>query len=168
MWTYNQTDELYHFGIPGMKWGHHNRSQLSAELKELKGYERYAKKHPNRLNTSKLSTHIRNKQINKIKKEIHKIDTAQRKKSIKRELRKNKLSKSGLTTLQGLNVFGGGYNAYTAVKAAKNKQYTKALVRTALTGLAASNIHDIQKLKEDYTPKIKKGKEALNKLKYKK
>lgn len=166
MWKYNQTDELYHYGVLGMRWGHHNRSQLVAELKELKGYDRYAKKHPNRLNTSKISTHIRNKQINKIKKEIHKIDTAPRRKTIKRELRNNRLSKAGLTTYQGVNALAGGYTAYTAAKSIKNKQYGKALARTVLTALSASNVYDAQKLKNDYTPKIKKGKEELKKLKY--
>ena len=178
MWKYNQTDnlpgdslyysanELYHYGILGMRWGHHNRSQLSAELKELKGYDRYAKKHPKSVSASKFSTHIRNKQINKLKKEIHKIDTAPRRKAIKRELINNRLSKAGLTTLQGVNALAGGYTAYAAVKSIKNKRYGKALVRTALTALALSNIYDAQKLKDDYTPKIKKGKEALKKLKY--
>ena len=166
MWKYNNTDELYHYGVLGMRWGHHNRSQLSAELKELEGYDRYAKKHPNSLNSSKISTHIRNKQINKLKKEIHKIDTAPQRKVIKKKLAKNKLSKSGLTTLQVVNALAGGYTGYTAAKAIKNKKYGKALVRTALTALAVSNIHDAQKLKNDHTLKIKKGKEALKKLKY--
>ena len=166
MWKYNNMDELYHYGVLGMKWGHRNRSQLYAELKELKGYDRYAKKHPNSLSASKISTHIRNKQMNKLKKEIHKIDTAPKRKIIKKELTRNKLNKSGLTTLQGVNALAGGYAAYTAVKSIKNKRYGKALVRTALTALAVSNIHDAQKLKNDYTPKIKKGKEALKKLKY--
>lgn len=178
MWKYNETnnlpgdsiyhsaDELYHYGVLGMRWGHHNRNQLSAELKELKGYDRYAKKHPNSLGASKISTHIRNKQINKLKKEIHKIDTAPRRKAIKKELRTNRLSKAGLTMLQGVNALGGGYTAYTAAKSIKNKRYGKALVRTALAALAVSNIHDAQKLKNDYTPKIKKGKEALKSLKY--
>ena len=168
MWTYNQTDELYHYGVLGMRWGHHDRSQLVAKLKELKGYDRYAKKHPNRLNTSKISTHIRNRQINKLKKEIHKIDTTPRRKAIKRELRNNRLSKAGLTMYQGVNGLLGGYTAYATAKSIKNKRYGKALVRTALTALAVSNVYDAQKLKNDYTPKIKKGKEALNKLKYKK
>lgn len=178
MWKYNETNnlpgnslyhsanELYHYGVLGMRWGHHNRSQLSAELKELKGYDRYAKKHPNSLSASKISTHIRNKQINKIKKEIHKIDTAPSRKAIKKELTKNRLSKAGLTTLQGVNALTGGYVAYTAAKSIKNKRYGKALVRTVFTALAVSNIHDAQKAKNDYTPKIKKGKEALKKLKY--
>ena len=167
MWKYYNTDELYHYGVLGMKWGHRNRKQLSAELKELKGYDRYAKKHPNSLSASKISTHIRNKQMNKLKKEIHKINTVPKRKIIKKELTRNKLNKSGLTTLQGVNALAGGYTAYTAVKSIKNKRYGKALVRTALTALAVSNIHDAQKLKNDYTLKIKNGKEALKKLKYK-
>lgn len=167
MWKYNNTDELYHYGVLGMRWGHRNRSQLSAELKELKGYDRYAKKHPNSLSASKISAHIRNKQMNKLKKEIHKIDTAPRRKIIKKELVKNKLNKAGLTTLQGVNALSGGYMGLWAAKSIKNKKYGRALVGSALTALAVSNIRDAQKLKNDYKPKIKKGKEALKKLKYK-
>ena len=166
MWKYNNTDELYHYGVLGMRWGHRKRNQLSAELKELKGYDQYAKKHPNSLSSSKISTHIRNKQMNKLKKKIHKIDTSPQRKVIKKELTKNKLSKAGLTTLQGVNALAGVYTGYRAAKSIKNKKYGRALVRTALTALAVSNIHDAQKIKNDYKPKIKKGKEALKKLKY--
>lgn len=33
MWEYNYTDELYHYGVPGMKWGVHrsNKSYQSGE-----------------------------------------------------------------------------------------------------------------------------------------
>ena len=33
MWTYQQTDELYHYGILGMKWGHRNALPTSDILR---------------------------------------------------------------------------------------------------------------------------------------
>ena len=73
MWTYNYNDELYHYGIPGMKWGHRKKypieygSKLNKLEKARKKYEEYNKKEtPIKKRYDKIETPIE-KRYNKVK-----------------------------------------------------------------------------------------------------
>lgn len=105
----NHSDELKHYGVPGMKWGHKKsvysrvsgairkrqmtnatkrlsdikskQKQVDDELKELNSYE----KNPSRIGKTKISTAIRRGQINKLNKT--KIDLDAKNKSTKEAIK---------------------------------------------------------------------------------
>ena len=54
MWTYNQTDELYHFGIPGMKWGVRRSKSNSSNKKQINKKNNKYSKNKKTINKKKL------------------------------------------------------------------------------------------------------------------
>ena len=121
MWTYRQTDELYHYGILGMKWGVRKKYPTTFNrtgTKKSVNYPEHIKRALNRTEASKAGRSIRYGN-DKTKKEAYKQTNeykAKRKKAIK----------------VGAAVAGTALAAYGAKKVYDIQKDNKARVRNEI------------------------------------
>lgn len=184
MWAYKYTDELYHYGIPGMKWGHHKRAVASTG--GLSGYIRGKQMTNATNNLSAISK--RQRQINSELKELRgyeknpsaigktKLATAIRRSQIKSlEKTQSKLQKSkqdnedALKELKSIDKYQAQKKAeresyknspeYKA-KQAKNKKVAIAGAAVAGTALAAYGAYKLNQKSIKHFEEL--GKNAAN------
>lgn len=118
MWTYNNTDELYHYGIPGMKWGHRKNTSYNIE-----------KQWYNDVKNAKKSRKDRDKKYAITSKQKYKSDikkansnySAKMKKYKNSEEYKNREAKKKKIVKTGAKIAAGALAAYGVYKL--NKRY---------------------------------------------
>ena len=125
MWKYNNTDELYNYGILGMSWGH-RKSKINTMNKELKRYRKLEKEEKKKRILNKIESERYKKANTKIKK-----------------LGVNKYRKTQKIARVG-SVIGGALSANATLGAIrstsrfiKKKETGKAVVSSLLAGFGA-------------------------------
>lgn len=98
MWTYNNPDELYHYGVLGMKWGRRKNSYTSKDHRRVKYL------------TSKKTNQLSNKELSEINKRYNlesQYKNYKNQKSIGRNAVKSFVSIAG-----GITATAGAYEVY--------------------------------------------------------
>ena len=156
MWTYNQTDELYHFGVPGMKWGQHRMQRLKDKQRSMLSKNDLNKKYIKTSN--KIYLHEQKRKLKDAKKRKDIVDTIH----MKNRIKEFKFTKNDTSYMSG-NMFRSVYKVKKSTKqgeaintitwhSKRGKEKTKNVLRAAgslgVSALATSPI---------WYPKAKEG-----------
>lgn len=156
MWKYNNTDELYHYGVIGMKWGQHRMQRLTEKRNSMLNKNDLNKKYINLSNKIYLAKQKQKLKDAKKRKDL--VDTIH----MKNKIQAFKSTKNNTIFMDG-NTFKSVYGVKKTTKQGEaintitwnshhGKENTKNVLRTAgsigVSALATSPI---------WYPKVKEG-----------
>ena len=135
MWQYQNTDELYHYGIPGIRWGHRK-----AEYERIGDYELVPEDYVKRENRyiKKINSYARNG----LKKDLKKInkETKKQVKNINRDKKTPSNIKNQL--IKGVQLVDAGKRATST---ALRRMYSEHLVMSIPQGESRANKKEYKK-----------------------